>query len=166
MLNAERFKKEILDHMDKKNTGLFGVYNRNSNIFFECKAEKCQNCIFDNAVRGDFKKSCTRAKIEWLLSEYNETVKLSTLEHELLRHLYKKDYRYIAREKSERMFAYKGRPFKVFGHSWNIAHGEKLGFLNLYDFSYLFQFVNWEDEQPTSIKEVLNNCEVIDDDQS
>lgn len=35
---------------------------------------------------------------------------------------------------------------------------------NLYDFRKKFQFVKWEDEKPTSIQEVLNNCEVIEDD--
>ena len=30
-------------------------------------------------------------------------------------------------------------------------------------FNKLFQFVQWEDEEPTSIKEVLEDCGVIDD---
>lgn len=154
MLNAEKFKEDIL-----KNSNVISGFSisKDKHTIKKCLGV-CGDCLFHE--KGDH---CSNIKIKWLMSEYKEPVKLSTLEHELLRHLYKKDYRYIAREKSERMFAYKGRPFKVFGHSWNIAHGEKLGFLNLYDFSYLFQFVNWEDEQPTSIKEVLNNCEVIDD---
>lgn len=30
-------------------------------------------------------------------------------------------------------------------------------------FDGTFQFVKWRDEEPTSIKEVLDNCEVIED---
>ena len=29
-------------------------------------------------------------------------------------------------------------------------------------FKKLFQFIQWADEKPTSIQEMLNNCEVID----
>jgi hypothetical protein len=32
----------------------------------------------------------------------------------------------------------------------------------LNDFSNLFQFTNWEDEEPTSIQEVLENCVVVE----
>lgn len=31
-------------------------------------------------------------------------------------------------------------------------------------FNSLFQNIKWEDSEPTSIQEVLDNCEVIDDD--
>lgn len=31
-------------------------------------------------------------------------------------------------------------------------------------FDKLFQFIKWEDSTPTPIKEVLENCEVVDDD--
>lgn len=163
MLNAEKYKDQLLKFVEENHDSLFGLDKNSEPI--SCTVSRCNNCQFgfekNNYIEG---YSCSAAKIKWLLSgECKESIKLSKLEYELLRHLYKKDYRYIVREKSERMFAYKGRPFKVFGHSWNMEHGEKLGFLNLYDFSYLFQFVNWEDEQPTSIKEVLENCEVVED---
>lgn len=156
MLNAEKYRNQILEILNTHND--FAITKADKRIR-ACAGTNCSECLLN--VKGI---SCTVAMIKWLLSdECKESIKLSKLEYELLRHLYKKDYRYIVREKSERMFAYKGRPFKVFGHSWNMGHGEKLVFLNLYDFSYLFQFVNWEDEQPTSIKDVLNNCEVVDD---
>ena len=41
---------------------------------------------------------------------------------------------------------------------------KKIGYLDLYDFSNLFQFTNWEDSEPTLIQGVLNNCEVVESD--
>lgn len=157
MLNAERFKKEILDVMDKKDTGLFGVYNRNGNIFFDCKSEKCQNCIFDNAVRGDFKKSCGRAKIEWLLSEYNETVKLTRLEYNLLGFWKRKKYNYIARDSNGMVSVYHEKPSKK-AEVWGSIYKHHV----VEELNKSFLFVRWEDEKPTSIKEVLDNCEVVE----
>lgn len=160
MINAEKFKDELLEILSENR---YIEVDKSNRKIRKCTGNNCPKCMFGITALGKGRDSCSIAAMLWLLSEYKEPIKLSRLEYDILRHLYKKDYRYIVREKSERMFAYKGRPFKVFGHSWNMEHGEKLGFLNLYDFSYLFQFVNWEDEQPTSIKDVLNNCEVVDD---
>ena len=33
--------------------------------------------------------------------------------------------------------------------------------MNMFDIK--FDFIKWEDEEPTNIKELLENCEVIDD---
>ena len=119
----------------------------------------CDNCIFCNMG-----EHCSNVKVKWLLSEYKEPVKLIRVEHEILRYLYKRDYRYIAREESERVIAFKGRPHKITCGTWNTISDEKIGFLNLYDFSNLFQFTDWKDLESTSIEDVLKNCEVIDDD--
>ena len=140
MLNAERFKEDIL---------------KNSNVVFDFSMSKdkhtikkclgtCDDCFFHEV--GDH---CSNIKVKWLLSEYKEPIKLNKVEYEILRYLYKRDYRYITREKSERVI-------------WNTISGEKIGYLDLYDFSNLFQFTNWEDSEPTLIQGVLNNCEVSD----
>lgn len=155
MLNAERFKEEIL---------------KNSNVVFDFSISKdrhtiekclstCDDCFFHEA--GDH---CSNIKVKWLLSEYKEPIKLSKVEYEILRYLYKRDYRYITREKSERVIAFKGRPHKRDYDAWNTISGEKIGYLDLYDFSNLFQFTNWEDSEPTLIQGVLNNCEVVESD--
>lgn len=153
MLNAERFKEEIL---------------KNSNVVFDFSMSKdkhtikkclgtCDDCFFHEV--GDH---CSNIKVKWLLSEYKEPIKLNKVEYEILRYLYKRDYRYITREKSERVIVFKGRPHKRDYDVWNTISGEKIGYLDLYDFSNLFQFTNWEDSEPTLIQGVLNNCEVSD----
>lgn len=84
---------------------------------------------------------------------------LTRLEHELLKH-WNKRYKYIARDKDGYLYVYKNRPSKnedVWGAlGW---HGsiEK-------DFYEFFKFVEWTDKEPTNIEELLNNCEVIEND--
>lgn len=156
MLNAEKFKDKIMYSCD----GEFGF----TDGIVKCAYDKCDNCIFSNRNNQDKHESCSSRRVRWLLSEYKEPVKLIRVEHEILRYLYKRDYRYIAREESERVIAFKGRPHKITCGTWNTISDEKIGFLNLYDFSNLFQFTDWKDLESTSIEDVLKNCEVIDDD--
>lgn len=66
-------------------------------------------------------------------------------------------YLYIARDRCNGLFLYSMEPSKGDG-CW---HGKS--YAGIISFNKLFQFVQWSDEQPTSIKEVLNNCEVIED---
>lgn len=154
MLNAERFKNEILE---KSNVVFDFSISKDRHTIEKCLGV-CDNCIFFNMG-----EHCSNVKVKWLLSEYKEPVKLIRVEHEILRYLYKRDYRYIAREESERVIAFKGRPHKITCGTWNTISDEKIGFLNLYDFSNLFQFTDWKDLESTSIEDVLKNCEVIDD---
>lgn len=155
MLNAERYKNEILE---KSNVVFDFSISKDRHTIEKCLGV-CDNCIFCNMG-----EHCSNVKVKWLLAEYKEPVKLIRVEHEILRYLYKRDYRYIAREESERVIAFKGRPHKITCGTWNTISDEKIGFLNLYDFSNLFQFTDWKDLESTSIEDVLKNCEVIDDD--
>lgn len=162
MLNAERFKKQILDVVEDDKKYNFAIKDDDPNAFSNCHSDiSCKNCIFTSLKNG---KNCLYNRFNWLLSEYKEPIKLSKVEYEILRYLYKRDYRYITREKSERVIAFKGRPHKRDYDVWNTISGEKIGYLDLYDFSNLFQFTNWEDSEPTLIQGVLNNCEVVESD--
>lgn len=155
MLNAEKYKNEILE---KSNVVFDFSISKDRHTIEKCLGV-CDNCIFFNMG-----EHCSNVKVKWLLSKYKEPIKLIRVEHEILRYLYKRDYRYIAREESERVIAFKGRPHKITCGTWNTISDEKIGFLNLYDFSNLFQFTDWKDLESTSIEDVLKNCEVIDDD--
>lgn len=154
MLNAEKYREEIL-----KNSNVVSDFSisKDRHTIEKCLGV-CKDCFFHEA--GDH---CSNIKVKWLLSEYKEPVKLIRVEHEILRYLYKRDYRYIAREESERVIAFKGRPHKITCGTWNTISDEKIGFLNLYDFSNLFQFTDWKDLESTSIEDVLKNCEVVED---
>lgn len=151
MLNAEKYKKEILE---------------NSNVVFDFSMSKdkhtikkcldaCDDCFFHEA--GDH---CSNIKVKWLLSEYKEPVKLTELEHGILEYLIeKRQYRFVVRERNGIIYAYKSKPKKE-ADSWgSLSLNNELGLFN-----NLFQFVKWEDSKPTSIEDVLNNCEVVDND--
>lgn len=150
MLNAEKYKEEIMNNCKCK----FGFSNR----IVKCEFEECPSCSFSN-MNNDDSLSCTVRKVKWLLSEHKEPIKLSRLEYEILeRALNRKNVRYIVRDSDNCLMAYGHKPDKG-QDCWKVC----LPYLQLRLFNDLFQFVQWEDEQPTSIKDVLDNCEVVND---
>ena len=152
MLNAEKYKNEILE---KSNVVFDFSISKDRHTIEKCLGV-CDNCIFCNMG-----EHCSNVKVKWLLSEYKEPVKVSSLEHELLKYWYESGccYRYIARDSSGNLFLYVRRPTKK-AEVWASIEWHKF----ISDFNDLFKFVKWEDEEPTSIDYVLNNCEVVEDD--
>lgn len=152
MLNAEKYKNEILE---KSNVVFDFSISKDRHTIEKCFGV-CDNCIFCNMG-----EHCSNVKVKWLLSEYKEPVKVSSLEHELLKYWYESGccYRYIARDSSGNLFLYVRRPTKK-AEVWASIEWHKF----ISDFNDLFKFVKWEDEEPTSIDYVLNNCEVVEDD--
>lgn len=151
MLNAERFKEEI-----NKYNNEFGL----TDSIADCKTLDCKNCRFSRLNNSDDEIIlCSTRKVKWLLSEYKEPVKLSGLEYDILKYISDNTkYLYITRDECNVLFLYGIEPTKDNGY-WNGKCYACMAALNK-----LFQFVKWSDEEPTSIKEVLENCEVIDDD--
>lgn len=151
MLNAERFKKEILE---KSNVVFDFSISKDRHTIEKCLGV-CDNCIFCNMG-----EHCSNVKVKWLLAEYKEPVKLTELEHGILEYLIeKRQYRFVVRERNGIIYAYKSKPKKE-ADSWgSLSLNNELGLFN-----NLFQFVKWEDSKPTSIEDVLNNCEVVESD--
>ena len=149
----------MLKFVEENHDSLFGLDKNSEPI--SCAVSRCNNCQFG------FKKSkyvegysCSAAKIKWILSEYKEPVKLTRFEYDVLKHLLEKtQYRFIVREKSDNIYIYKRKPKKGLG-AWDISTGMQ----NLNIFVNLFPFIKWEDSEPTSIQDVLENCEVVEDD--
>lgn len=157
MLNAERFKEKILDVVEDDKKYNFAIKDDDPNAFSNCHSDiSCKNCIFTSLKNG---KNCLYNRFNWLLSEYKEPVKLTRSEYSLLRHAYKLYYKYIARDKNGDISLYLDEPDKdLLTEIW---HGKEYAFTL---FNSLFKFVKWEDLEPTSIKDVLSNCEVVEDD--
>lgn len=158
MLNAEKHRDQLLKFVEENHDSLFGLDKNSEPI--SCTVSRCNNCQFG------FKKSkyvegysCSAAKIKWLLSEYKEPVKLTRLEYLLLKLFYKKDFRYLTRSDGGFLYMNKGNnpPQKKGGMWFNCEPYITFDVIN-----DLFQFVKWEDEEPTSIEYVLKNCEVVD----
>lgn len=155
MLNAEKYRAEILGKDFK-----FGLSNR----ICKCCYEECATCVFslENNPNDGLSHACTIRKVKWLLSEYKEPIKLSRLEYETLKYFYKvKEYRYIVRSDNGLIWLSFDKPHKI-RTMW--ASNKPFGPFPL--FGDLFKFVRLSDKEPTAIKDVLDNCEVVDDDQS
>ena len=87
-----------------------------------------------------------------------EPIKLTRLEHEILKWLICKDYKYIVRDSGGWLYADYKQPHKN-NCIWGSVNGNQF---SMCGFSALFQFIKWQDAEPTSIKEVLENCEIVE----
>lgn len=148
MLNAEKYKNEILE---KSNVVFDFSISKDRHTIEKCLGV-CDNCIFCNIG-----EHCSNVKVKWLLSEYKEPVKLSRLEYEILKWAKKEGYKYITRDEDCELCTFQSEPEKL-----NIAWDCCDVYIELPLFKKLFQFIQWADKKPTSIQEMLNNCEVID----
>lgn len=160
MLNAEKFKAQLLKFVEENHDSLFGLDKNSEPI--SCTVSRCNNCQFG------FKKSkyvegysCSAAKIKWLLSEYKEPVKLTRLEYDILKYLSDNTkHMYIVRDGNGDICLYDAEPKKSENGDWWVGRTVHGGMVM---FNKLFQFVQWKDSTPTPIKDVLKNCEVVDD---
>ena len=151
MLNAEKYRAEILGKDFK-----FGLSDR----ICKCCYEECATCAFglENNPNDGLSHACIIRKVKWLLSEYKEPIKLSRLEYEILKLAINKSCDYIARDSDGQLYVFMEKPRK------SESFWKTDGYYYLLEmFSVLFQFVKWSDEKSTSIKDVLDNCEVVDD---
>lgn len=157
MLNAEKWKKEILDITE--GGYYFAVSKDRQNIARSCAGLECENCIFDE--KDDRDCGCNFSRMKWMLSECKEPVKLTRLEYEILKHVQKEGFNFIIRNNYGDLFIHETKPIKPEGSIDWCTTGKSYA---LCAFNDLFQFVKFEDEEPILIKGVLNNCEVIEDD--
>lgn len=158
MLSGEKFKKEILEICNCD----FG-FNKRDNKIMLCNTRLCGLCSFSQKNRKVYEPSCSVAKMKWLLSEYKEPVKLTRMEYEFLKYILNHtEYKYIARDRLGAIFVYENKPEKHVD-TWRVLINGG-GYTNLTIFDELFKFINWLDLEPTSIQEVLDNCEVVEDD--
>lgn len=152
MLNAERFKEEINKHNNE-----FGLADN----IVDCRTLGCRNCRFSRLNNSDgVIIMCSTRKVKWLLSEYKEPIKLTRLEYDILKYLSDNTkHMYIVRNKDGKLFIFDFEPVKNKVNDWwsgRYMYGMVM-------FNKLFQFVQWEDSTPTLIKDVLENCEVVND---
>ena len=157
MLNAEKYKDRILEVAS--NDKVFGIDRKNNKID-NCSSMNCRDCLF--YTFGTISEHDVN-RIKWLLSEYKDPIKLTRLEYEILKYILNHtEYKYITRDRIGAIFIYENKPEKN-GDTWRVlANGG--GYTNLTILDELFKFIKWEDSKPTSIEEVLNSCEVVNDD--
>ena len=154
MLNAEKYKDRILEVAS--NHKVFEIDTKNNKID-NCSSTKCRDCLF--YTFGTISEHDVN-RIKWLLSEYKQPIKLSKLEYDILKYLSDNTrHMYIVRNGSGDIYLYDLEPEKSRSGNW----WEGRGVHCMVMFNKLFQFVKWEDKEPKLIKDVLKNCEVIED---
>ena len=156
MINGEKYKNELLKVINE-NEQDFIAFDVRDNSIKNCTTMLCKDCKFSKTKA---KVLCTQTKLKWLLSEYKEPIKLSKLEYDILKYLSDNTrHMYIVRDGNGNIFLYDVEPQKSESAPWWTGRG----MCQMTMFNKLFQFVQWEDSTPTPIKEVLENCEVIED---
>lgn len=150
MTNGEKFKNEIIEEYQNllKEKVIDGDGNRMNRAIKEIAYKYCGMRLMGAS-----------STFEWLFDDYKEPpIKLTRLEYLLLKLFYEKDFRYLTRSAGGFLYINKGNnpPQKKDGMWVNCESY----ITNVID--DLFQFVQWKDEQPKSIKKILNNCEVFD----
>lgn len=92
-----------------------------------------------------------------------ETIKMTQLDYEMLKLVQKQGAKYICRDEGGVLNICDIEPYQSEyeeGIWWSTG---ETAYLNEF-FSKLFQFVKWEDKKYYVIEDVLNNCEVVEDD--
>ena len=108
--------------------------------------EDCYGCVFS--------AECLSNDVPCDWKELKERYEITALEKEILKHAKAKGFNYIARDKDKEIFVYGSTP-KKHDNYWGDGSIFEDGDFNF--FNDLFQFVKWEDEEPTKIDDVLNN---------
>ena len=152
MINAEKFRKELLE-LSNQNIA-FAVRKENQNAVVRCDSiKRCTDCLFG---RG----RCSVNSTKWLLSEYKDHVKVSKLEYDILKYLSDNTrHMYITRDGNGNIFLYDVEPEKSKSAPWWTGRG----MCHMGMFNKLFRFVQFADEEPRAIKDILENCVVVND---
>lgn len=152
MINAEKYKDEI-------NEEYLNLLKRN---VIDGDGNRMNKAIKTIAYKHCGKQLCgASSTFKWLCEEYKEPVKLSKLEYDILKYLSDNTvHMYIVRDGNGNICLYDAEPKKSGNGDWWVGRGVH----GMVMFDKLFQFVQWGDSTPTPIKEVLENCEVVDDD--
>ena len=150
MLNVEKFKDEI-------NEEYLNLLKRN---VIDGDGNRMNKAIKTIAFKHCGKQLCgASSTFKWLCEEYKEPVKLSKLEYDILKYLSDNTvHMYIVRDGNGNISLYDAEPKKSGNGDWWVGRGLH----GMVMFDKLFQFIKWEDSTPTPIKDVLDNCEVID----
>ena len=94
-------------------------------------------------------------------TKIKEQFEITKFEKQILKRLKKRGGKYIVREKNKRICGFIEKPHKDTRFCiW--CHNTEM-FCDALLFMDLFPFIKWEDEEPTKIDDVLENCIVVEE---
>lgn len=148
MKNKEFYSEELETLLVEGQTHVICDFKR----FHEPLCEKA--CLHKDCL------VCKAAFRIWLDDDHVEKVKITLFEQSILYHLIECDFQYIAREEDGDLYGYISKPHKDrYGWIWNFDDDD-VPFVDLNLFNNCFNFITWEDTEPTNIYTLLDNCEV------
>lgn len=90
-----------------------------------------------------------------------ETIKMTRLDYEMLKFVKKQGAKYICRDESGLINLYEEEP-RIMENEPTWWAGGEYSYLSAFT-KQLFQFVTWESQKYYVIKDVLENCEIVED---
>ena len=126
--------------------------NCNCNLIKECINEDLTN----EYKRSDIMKVYEDYTLKKVLWKRKEEIKLTEDEKAILRSIDKK-YKWIVRDSREELHIFTHKPKMVYTE-WvrGVSEGEIVGdYINFSMYKHLFQFIKWEDKEPTLIEDLL-----------
>lgn len=114
--------------------------------------EDCYGCVFS--------AECLSNDVPCNWKELKERYEITELEKQLLIHFKKQGAEYIARDEDKNVYLYEKKPFKTVEYGYWDDPTDTI--IDLFILRDLFSFVNWEDEEPIKIDDVLNNHVVVE----
>lgn len=150
MLNFEKYKETI------KGISINSFAMKDGKVKV-CEKIPCRECDFH-----DENCSCGFKKTYWLYKEYQKNkIKISKATKTVLENLDDK-YKWIAKDEAGELMIYEAKPHKK-GHVWSIEADSNYSYIDDIFKKELFDFLSWEDEEPTNIEDVLENYEIVEE---
>ena len=154
MMDKEEYKREIVRMWDTLRDDKYKGIESCSGV------NDCGGCPLNNIKRGESFNAfeMIEAVEKWAKENPPKKYKISRLEYDILKHLSDNtEHMYITRDLNGFLCLFDKKPEK------NVDYWKGFGLSDMNVFDELFQFVQWEDIEPTSIQDVLEKCEVEDD---
>ena len=154
MMNKDTYKRELVRMWNTLRDDEYKTYNA-------CNGVSCNKCPLHGIECSEPLSSYEVVEIvkKWSKEHQQKKYQVSRLEYDILKHLSDNTaLMYITRNVYGNVYLFNEEPRKVSGN-W---YGNGARSMSVLD--ELFQFVKCEDEEPTSIQDVLKNCEVMNDD--
>lgn len=151
MKNFEAYETDI------KTIGLETLaVSKKTGLLNDCDILGCGECTFLD------KKCCNKNRVNWLYEEYKKPkAKISLATKVILENLAEK-WKWIVRDKNNDVICFENKPIKGEVIRINSVTNGKIHNLTYIFKNDTFDFLSWEDEEPTNIKELLENCEVVE----
>lgn len=134
-----------------------GILVRARDMYLDNKDIMSNDEVIDCFARGiNYKWPYRISELESL-----EPIKLTRLDYEMLKFVQKQGAKYICRDKSGLINLYEEEP-RIMENEPTWWAGGEYSYLSTFT-KQLFQFVTWESQKYYVIKDVLENCEIVED---